>query len=48
VIELKKTIDVIKIAWIGMNPGAKRITDNCDFIEVILIPDVIYDFLIRE
>lgn len=44
-IELTKTIDVIRIGWIGMYPETIRITDNCDYLEVILFPDVIYDFV---
>ena len=44
-IELTKTIDVSKVAWIGMYPETIQITDNCDYIEVILFPDVIYDFV---
>lgn len=44
-IELTKEIDSIRIGFIGMYPEKIRITDSCDSIEVILIPDVIYDFV---
>jgi hypothetical protein len=44
-IEITKEIDSIRIAWIGMYPDKLRIPDNCEYIEVILLPDVIYDFV---
>jgi hypothetical protein len=48
-IELAKKIDSIRIGWIGMYPEQIRIPNNCDDIEVILLPDGIYDFVtVRE
>ncbi|MGC3946386.1 MAG: hypothetical protein QM762_18010 [Chryseolinea sp.] len=44
-IELTQEIDSIRVAWIGMYPDKIRIAENCEYIEVILLPDVIYDFV---
>lgn len=47
-IELAKTIDAIRIGWIGMYPETIQITDNCDYLEVILLPEVIYDYVTQK
>jgi hypothetical protein len=44
-IEIPEKVDEIKIGWIGMYPDKIRITGNCDYLEVLLLPDAIYDFV---
>lgn len=44
-LELANNIDAIVIGWIGMYPDTIPITGNCDHLEVILLPDAIYDFV---
>ena len=44
-IELPDIVDVIKIGAIGMYPETIRISEKCDYLEIILLPDAIYDFV---
>ena len=38
-------IHTISVGWVGMYPEEIRLTGNCKFLEIILLPDVIYDFV---
>ncbi|MDF9795367.1 hypothetical protein OKW21_000630 [Catalinimonas alkaloidigena] len=38
-------IHSISVGWVGMYPEKIELTGNCKFLEVILLPDVIYDFV---
>lgn len=44
-LEIPANIQTLSIGWIGMYPEEFVLTDNCEFLEVILLPDVIYDFV---
>lgn len=43
-LELPEGTDELEFTWIGMNPEKLKMTGNCEYIEVILLPDAIYDF----
>lgn len=44
-LSVTENIWTISIGWVGMYPEEIILTDNCEFLEVILLPDVIYDFV---
>ena len=44
-IELTKEVDSIRIGSIGMYPENICVSKNCDYIEAILLPDAIHDFV---
>ena len=44
-LSVAENIRTISIGWVGMYPEKIVLTDNCEFLEVILLPDVIYDFV---
>lgn len=44
-IKVPQNVKAISIGWIGMYPEQFVLLDSCEFLEVILLPDVIYDFV---
>jgi hypothetical protein len=44
-IEISEKVNEISIGWFGMYPDKIHISGNCDYLEVLLLPDVIYDFV---
>lgn len=44
-LEVPLNIQTLTIGWIGMYPEKFQITDTCGYFEIILLPDVIYDFV---
>ncbi|MEN7550488.1 hypothetical protein AAG747_21390 [Rapidithrix thailandica] len=43
--EIPKDIRTLRIGWVGMDPEQFELTGNCDFLEVILLPGVYYEFM---
>jgi hypothetical protein len=44
-LEVPENIQTLRIGWLGMYPDEFILTDTCEFLEVILLPDVIYDYV---
>ena len=44
-LKISANIQTLRIGWIGMYPEEFVLSDECDYLEVILLPDVIYDFV---
>jgi|GEM_PF-1262990 len=44
-LEVPLNIQTLTIGWIGMYPEKFQLTDTCEYFEIILLPDVIYDFV---
>jgi hypothetical protein len=44
-LELPEGTHEIVVRAVGMYPDKIRITGNCEYLEVILLPDAIYDFV---
>jgi hypothetical protein len=44
-LEVPNTIQTLTIASVGMYPERFELTDSCEYFEVILLPDAIYDFV---
>jgi len=43
--EIPDNIQFITVALIGMYPEKIELNGNCDYFEIILLPDAIYDFV---
>ncbi len=44
-LETPINIENLTIGWVGMYPEKFVLTDECDYLEVIFLPDAIYDFV---
>ena len=44
-LEISPNIQNLRIGWVGMYPEEFELTNECQYLEVILLPDVIYDFV---
>lgn len=44
-LEIPTNIRTLRIGWIGMYPEEFELTESCEYYEIILLPDVIYDFV---
>lgn len=44
-LHIPQDIQTLTFGWIGMYPDKINLTTDCDFLEIILLPDVIYDFV---
>ncbi|QNF33651.1 hypothetical protein HUW51_13305 [Adhaeribacter swui] len=44
-LEVLANIQTFTIGWIGMYPEEIELTGDCDYFEIILLPDAIYDFV---